>query len=510
MDRVRFVAGLAWRSASARSRSAARARRDGARRVDRDGACGDRLRRARDGRSQRRRASSSTSPAEAEVRAFVMAEPSRLVVDHDPGRLRARPGGARRRRRPCDGLSLRASRPGPFTHRGGLGIPRPHRLAGRSRRPSTGGALCWCCRSRPSTSWLNHVSDGAVPAGPQGGRDRRRRIVPESPIALPGASASPSDGPIVDRPRSRPRRYRQRCDKSVRRAGEIARPRLRTRSSGGHRVTTRSFEVLLTRDDDSFLPLGERVAFAREKGARLFVSIHADAVRESYVRGATVYTLSERASDAHGRRPWPTRRTASTCSPGSRWRTRISEVADILIDLARRETKNFSILAARTLVGQLKRRDASSTRIRSAPRRFKVLRAPDVPSVLLELGYLSNPDDADRVRGRGVARRRPRSVIATAVRAYFGDGRSDEGFSGRSALTSYFAHKRGGICGGTGSDAHGARVGYGAAPREPSEMRPCDMAGASVGTAAVVVGAGAPGSIESRVRSMSGVEGSGL
>ncbi len=179
---------------------------------------------------------------------------------------------------------------------------------------------------------------------------------------------------------------------------------------------TPRFEAVLTRDDDRFVPLAERVGFAREQGARLFISVHADAVKEDYVRGATVYTLSERASDA---------RAAALASKENRVDMLAGltlddddqDVADILIDLARRETKNFSILAARTLVGELR----GTTRLNKNPIRsagFKVLRAPDVPSVLLELGYLSNEDDATSF-GDDEWRARTTKRVVAAVEAYF-------------------------------------------------------------------------------------------
>ena len=154
---------------------------------------------------------------------------------------------------------------------------------------------------------------------------------------------------------------------------------------------TGKYNVVLTRSEDVFLRLDERVRIARENEADLLISIHADAIRLPDFRGATVYTLSERASDAEAAAT-AARENLSDEIAGLTVEEEQDEVADILVDLIRRETHAFSIHFARTLLGEL----GDTVRfvgnpLRSA--RFIVLRAPDVPSVLLELGYLSNPED---------------------------------------------------------------------------------------------------------------------
>jgi N-acetylmuramoyl-L-alanine amidase len=154
------------------------------------------------------------------------------------------------------------------------------------------------------------------------------------------------------------------------------------------------YRVVLTRSDDTFIPLADRVKIARTNGAALFISIHADSIRrrEGDARGATVYTVSERASDAEAARLAEEENKADLVA-GIDLTEASDDVADILFDLAHRETKNFSAHFARTLVGQLK----AAARMHQNPLKsagFKVLKAPDVPSVLLELGYLSNRDDS--------------------------------------------------------------------------------------------------------------------
>ncbi len=150
-------------------------------------------------------------------------------------------------------------------------------------------------------------------------------------------------------------------------------------------------EPVLTRTEDTFLSLGDRVEVARTQKAALFVSVHADTVREDYVRGATVYTLSDDASDALAQ-ALAERENRSDILAGLALEDQPDDVADILFDLARRETKNLSVRFAKSLVNDMRGHVA----LNSNPWRraaFRVLKAPEVPSVLLELGYLSNSDD---------------------------------------------------------------------------------------------------------------------
>jgi N-acetylmuramoyl-L-alanine amidase len=157
--------------------------------------------------------------------------------------------------------------------------------------------------------------------------------------------------------------------------------------------TAGKYRVLLTRSDDTFVPLAERVRFAREAGAALFISIHADSLphREGDAQGATVYTLSETATDPAAARLAEQENRADVIA-GVDLKDQPDDVAGILIDLAQRETKTFSVQFADKLVAIMKR----TIRLHKEPIKsagFRVLRAPDVPSVLVELGYVSNKDD---------------------------------------------------------------------------------------------------------------------
>lgn len=150
--------------------------------------------------------------------------------------------------------------------------------------------------------------------------------------------------------------------------------------------------VQMTRADDRFLSLSERVRIAREGQAALLISLHADSLSaEQEVRGATVYTLSDRASDAEAAR-LAQKENAADAVGGADTVEAASDVADILNDLARRETRLMTGSVATTLVTEL----SGAIRMHRIPLRsagFRVLAAPDVPSVLIELGYLSSRGD---------------------------------------------------------------------------------------------------------------------
>jgi N-acetylmuramoyl-L-alanine amidase len=182
---------------------------------------------------------------------------------------------------------------------------------------------------------------------------------------------------------------------------------------------TGRYEVYLTRDDDTFLPLRERVEFAQKKGASLFLSIHADYFprKVDKATGATVYTLSEEASDEEAR-ALAAKENFSDALAGVELPSDSDEVlANILIDLAQRETQNRSVVFARSIVGELAGRGTLHTkRLRSAG--FRVLKSPDIPSVLLELGFLSNPDDEKRLTSE-TWRDRTAEAVADSIDNYF-------------------------------------------------------------------------------------------
>jgi len=181
---------------------------------------------------------------------------------------------------------------------------------------------------------------------------------------------------------------------------------------------TGKYRVLMTRSDDTFVPLADRVHIARDAGAALFLSIHADALPrgEGDAQGATVYTLSETATDSAAARLAEEENRADVIA-GVDLKAEPDDVAGILIDLAQRETKTFSVQFAHKLVGEMR----ETARLHKEPIKsagFRVLRAPDVPSVLVELGYVSNKQDLQSLLSDSW-RDRAADAIARAVDGYF-------------------------------------------------------------------------------------------
>jgi N-acetylmuramoyl-L-alanine amidase len=178
------------------------------------------------------------------------------------------------------------------------------------------------------------------------------------------------------------------------------------------------YRVVMTRSDDTFIPLADRVRIARNQSAALFVSIHADALprREGDAQGATIYTLSDRASDTEAERLAETENKADAIG-GVNLTEEPTDVADILIDLVQRETRTFSNRFAHLLAGEMK----NTTRMYKHPLKsagFRVLKAPDVPSVLVELGYVSNKSDLQHLVSENW-RSKTVGSVAQAIDAFF-------------------------------------------------------------------------------------------
>lgn len=181
-------------------------------------------------------------------------------------------------------------------------------------------------------------------------------------------------------------------------------------------MATGRYHVLMTRNDDTFIPLRKRVEFARKNDGDLFISIHADTVTRSSVRGTTLYTLSEKASDAEAA-ALAQKENRSDIIAGVDLGEQTDVVTDILIDLVLRETKNHSIFFAQTVVKTLRK----ITKVNTKPHRFAgfaVLKAPDIPSVLIELGFLSNGQDA-RLLSSANWRRKFSRAIAKSIDVFF-------------------------------------------------------------------------------------------
>lgn len=168
------------------------------------------------------------------------------------------------------------------------------------------------------------------------------------------------------------------------------------------------YRVALTRARDQFVPLDDRVAKAQAQGAALFVSMHADALADHAVRGASIYTLANTASDAQTAAL--AQRENSADRYGGLPLSASPEVARILASLVRRETRVGSVHLARDLVGSL---DQDVPMLPNPERHagFVVLKAADIPSVLVEMGFMSNPRDEAALR-----RAEHRKLIAVAMK----------------------------------------------------------------------------------------------
>lgn len=188
-------------------------------------------------------------------------------------------------------------------------------------------------------------------------------------------------------------------------------------------VASGRFDVALTREDDTYLKLEERVALARRNKADLFISIHADTFQQPEIRGASVYTRDENATDVLDKILAENENKADVIA-GFSMPTMPAQVVDILVDLMRRETRVLSYTAARDIIHQME----PSVQLRRFPVRkadFFVLQAPDVPSILIELGFLSNATDMANLL-QVDWRDRTADAVARGISAYFDGLASDQ------------------------------------------------------------------------------------
>ncbi len=179
---------------------------------------------------------------------------------------------------------------------------------------------------------------------------------------------------------------------------------------------TGKYRVELTRTRDVFIPLPQRVTIAQKHGASLFVSMHADALTDHSVRGASVYTLGDHASDAQTA-ALAVRENSADRYAGPGFRDAPPDVAKILTSLVRQETRTGSARMAHSVVNNFSR----DIRLLQNPQRqagFAVLKAADIPSVLVEMGFMSNAQDEAALR-QADHRVRVAAAMKSAIEAYF-------------------------------------------------------------------------------------------
>jgi N-acetylmuramoyl-L-alanine amidase len=333
-------------------------------------------------------------------RAFTLADPYRVVVDipQIDFQLPSGTGGA------AKGL-VKAFRYGlvmPGGSRLVFDLTGPAKIANSSMLEAANGQpprLVLELEEVDRTSFVQSLSPENRPELKPTIGEANAAVVPVLAIATPAETTVKPAGPVDPRPLIVIDPGHGGIDNGTQSNGEAEKTlvlnfglalRDRIEKSGKYRV-------VMTRTDDTFIPLNDRVKVARSQSAALFVSIHADALprREGDAQGATIYTLSDKASDAEAERLAEVENKADAIG-GVNLTDEPTEVADILIDLAQRETKTFSNRFARLLMGEMK----SSVRMHKNPLKsagFRVLKAPDVPSVLVELGYVSNKGDLEHL-----------------------------------------------------------------------------------------------------------------
>lgn len=178
-----------------------------------------------------------------------------------------------------------------------------------------------------------------------------------------------------------------------------------------------NYRVKMTRSTDVFIPLRGRVQFARKNEGDLFISLHADSIRDDSVTGASVYTLSETASDAETAK-LADRENKSDLIAGIDLSGQEADVANILLDLATRDTMNQSKFLANTVVTSLRGRSISVLERPHRSAGFAVLKAPDIPSILVEMGYLTNRNEVARLSSPE-HRKKIAAALKSSVDGYF-------------------------------------------------------------------------------------------
>lgn len=175
--------------------------------------------------------------------------------------------------------------------------------------------------------------------------------------------------------------------------------------------------VALTRDTDRFVSLVDRPDIARRLGADLFVSIHADSAENDSARGASVYVLSEKGTDEAARRFAATDNTSVKVN-GVALSDIDTNVSAILLDLSQRDTQVNSSEVASLMLRELRGANVGMHRDEVETAALAVLKAPDIPSILFETGYINNQDDA-RFLGSAAGQRAIAAATAQAIRAFF-------------------------------------------------------------------------------------------
>jgi N-acetylmuramoyl-L-alanine amidase len=349
----------------------------------------------------------------AEIRVFPLADPYRVVIDLPQVAWRLQTPEAARRGGPISGLRYGQFQPG--TSRLVLDLAQPALIARATYQAPAGkeghrvlvelaaaGREAFLEAVRQALAQRSQTTQPVPPPRPPETAEPKRRADGKRVIAIDPGHGGVDPGAIAS-------------------SGIYEKDLTLTYARELRRVlqATGRYHVVLTRERDSFVALRERIRIARAASAELFISLHADAISDPDFRGGSVYTLSERASDAEAEALAAKENKADVIA-GLDLSEEAPQITNILIDLARRETMNGSARFALALIPEL----AQETRMLRTNRRFAgfaVLKAPDVPSVLIELGYLSNAED-ERLLRQEKHRQRVAQAIQRAIDSYFKKG----------------------------------------------------------------------------------------
>lgn len=332
-----------------------------------------------------------------------VADPPRIVVDLPEVAFRIDPKEGRAAGGSKIIKSYRYGLFAPGRSRVVVDLAAPARILRAECEPAGDGARLILELAPTNEARFNAAAAAAAPA-----------IVPPPPAPAQAAAPAPSDKPVVvidpghggvDMGASGKHGEQEKAI-----VFEFARALFAKIEAGGR------LKPVLTRSEDVFLPLAERVRIAHRNNAALFLSIHADTLAEGHVEGATVYTVSAKASDAEAARIAEKENLADQAA-GLEAKEDVEQVGDILFDLAQRETRAYSAQFSQALISRWKEAGSlNKNPARSAG--FVVLKSFDIPSVLLELGYLSSERDLARLTSPEW-RDRAAGKTAEAIEAFF-------------------------------------------------------------------------------------------
>jgi len=184
-----------------------------------------------------------------------------------------------------------------------------------------------------------------------------------------------------------------------------------------HLMNENKYKVYLTRDDDFFIPLDKRVAKSRRKKADLFISLHANSIVDKNISGFSIYTLSDNSSDKQAELLAQKENQADILS-GIDFSGASKEIMKTLIDLSQRESKNSSARFAKYVIRDIKKADIEILQNTHRFAGFMVLTAPDMASVLIELGYLSNRREEEMLNSSSY-RRLVAKTLTNSINQYF-------------------------------------------------------------------------------------------